>query len=155
MVSALAAVVCSMQIHSGRSPLVIGDSISYGAAESLRSEGFGVDARPCRPFQEGIRVLLKHRPKRAIMALGSNGSVSNADLTRAAAAKGELTLVTPSNVGDGDRGRMLTFTRMHPNVKVIDWYRLSKGHKSYFQSDRLHLTALGNRAFARLLRRLG
>ena len=39
-----------------------------------------------------------------------------------------------------------------PNAVVADWNSASRGHREYFVSDGIHLTAAGGRAFAELIR---
>ena len=39
-----------------------------------------------------------------------------------------------------------------PNAVIADWHAASQGHREYFVSDGIHLTATGGRAFAELIR---
>lgn len=41
--------------------------------------------------------------------------------------------------------------KRYPNVKLVDWHGLSKGHKDWFYTDNVHPNPTGNRNYTRLL----
>src|SRR5205085_4891208 len=62
-------------------PLVIGDSVTLAARSGLLQMGAAVDARVCRRFDEGLDILRRrHLPSVVVIALGSNPSVSEAQV---------------------------------------------------------------------------
>jgi hypothetical protein len=144
-------------------PLALGDSTMIFALPSLAAEGFDANARGCRQFPEAIALLtsLRHGhslPHLVVLALGANGSVTDAYIRRTLAVLGhsrQLVLVTPREAGGGSGADAATDraeARRHPDqVHLLDWVAYSAGHPTWFQPDRLHLTFSGARAFARLL----
>lgn len=140
---------------TGHGPLVVGDSVTAGAASDLEHRGFRVDAIVCRTMPDGIRVLERRRRRRAIVALGSNGTVTRLQLFEAWGLVGHLALVTPRGPAghrDADARLIRGWARRH-HVPVVDWARVSRGHPGWF-IDGLHLTRRGGRAFARQLARV-
>jgi hypothetical protein len=146
-------------------PLAIGDSTMIFALPSLAAEGFDANARGCRQFPEALDLLrgLRHAhslPHLIVIALGANGSVTDAYVNAALAILGhrrQLVLVTPRQAGGGSGSNAVTVraeARRHPaQVHALDWVAYSAGHPSWFQPDLLHLTFTGAHAFARLLAR--
>jgi len=136
------------------------------ALPALARVGYKVNARGCRQFGEGLRVLRdarrRHRlPHLAVLALGADASVSAGQIQRAKKILGpkrKLGLVTPRELGGGqskDADVIRNAGRRDPaQVKVLDWVSYSAGHPSWFQPDGLHLTFSGAKAFARLLKKL-
>src|SRR3954468_14141194 len=88
-------------------PLVIGDSVLLGAIPQVVHEGFQVDTRGCRAWDEGDRVLWRRRhvhalPHLVIMFLGADWTVSMRQIRYALHIVGHkriLVLVTPREVG--------------------------------------------------------
>jgi hypothetical protein len=143
-------------------PLAIGDSIMLGAVDPLRRRGFEVDVRGCRQMSEGIGVLrarARSLPRFVVIGLGTNWTVTLDQIRKALRIVGRervLGLVTPREVGgvrSSDQAAMREAGRRWPNrVRVVDWVAQSAGHSDWFYSDGLHLTAMGARALARLIR---
>lgn len=140
---------CQAHRYTGGVPLVVGDSVTLAAATSLGRRGFGVNARGCRQISEGLRVLRRLRPRRAVLALGANGRVTTRQLRAAANLTRDLVLVTPGGRDDGDRGRIVRFALGRLDVHLVDWARLAASHRGWLAADGLHLTNAGARAFAR------
>lgn len=169
LVPAGAALACGEYRHEGaraaasRGALVVGDSITYGAADQLARRGFEVDARVCRFVPEGLAVLRAraarhHLPRHVVVALGSNGDYTTAQLRetlRIIGARRTLTLVAPREargLPEADARRIRTFARRLPwRVRIVDWAARSHGRTSWFGGDGLHLTATGSAAFARAI----
>jgi lysophospholipase L1-like esterase len=135
------------------------------ALEPLAQEGYRANARGCRQWPEGLALIRKlrnedHLPKLVVVALGSNGSVTRANIHDALDLVGKkrmLGLVTPRETGGGsssDADVVRSEARKHKNRTVlIDWVKYSSGHSSWFQADGLHLTFEGADAFAELLKK--
>jgi hypothetical protein len=148
---------------AARPPLAIGDSSMLLALPALSRVGYNVNARGCRQFAEGLRLMRsqarKHRlPHLVVIALGADASISGGQVEAALRILGpsrKLGLVTPRETGGGesnDAAVVRNEGQRHPDrIKVLDWVRYSSGHDSWFQPDGLHLTFSGAKAFARLL----
>jgi hypothetical protein len=146
-----------------RPPLAIGDSSMLLALPALSRVGYNVNARGCRQFAEGLRLLRaearKHRlPHLVVIALGADAAISGGQVEAALHILGpnrKLGLVTPRESGGGESNDATVVRNegaRHPDrIKVLDWVRYSSGHDSWFQPDKLHLTFSGAKAFARLL----
>jgi hypothetical protein len=141
-------------------PLVIGDSTMILAASTLRRMGMTTDAHGCRQFDAGLQILSARRHAGtlhpyAVLALGANGPVSRAQISRALAVMGPhrvLGLTTPRNSGS-TASTMRAAAAAHPDrVLLIDWARYSAGHSSWFSGDGLHPDYPGAAVFARYIR---
>jgi hypothetical protein len=149
-----------------RPPLAIGDSSMLLALPALARVGYKVNARGCRAYPEGLRLLrdrARHHqlPHLVVIALGADQTVTADNIEEALKILGpkrKLGLVTPRETGGGesnDAAVIRNAGQRHPDrVKVLDWVRYSAGHSSWFQPDGLHLTFSGAKAFARLLKKL-
>jgi hypothetical protein len=142
----------------GAAPLVVGDSTLLIAADKLAARGISADAMGCRAFDAGLAILSARRhagdlPRLAVLALGSNGTVSGTQIGRALAITGPkrvLGLVTPVNNASATAA-MKRAARRHPKrVLLIDWAKRSAGHGSWF-IDGLHPSYPGAGAFAHLI----
>lgn len=150
--------------NDGRAPLAIGDSVMLGAVRPLARAGFEVNARGCRQWSEGVRVLRARRragtlPRIVVVALGTNGSITRSGIRTALRAVGRtrlLVLVTPRELGGGSGGdaRAIRWAgRRYPErVLVLDWVRRSRGHGGWFAGDGIHLSGSGARGMVRVLR---
>jgi hypothetical protein len=149
-----------------RPPLAVGDSSMLLALPALARVGYKVNARGCRQFAEGLRLLRDARrrhelPHLVVLALGADASVTAWQIRQAKKILGpkrKLGLVTPRELGGGqsnDANVIRNAGQRDPErVKVLDWVRYSAGHEDWFQPDGLHLTFTGAKAFARLLKKL-
>jgi hypothetical protein len=149
-----------------RPPLAIGDSSMLLALPALARVGYKANARGCRQFAEGLRLLRdtrrKHQlPHLVVLALGADASVTASEINQAKKILGpkrKLGLVTPRETGGGeskDAEVIRNAGQRDPRrVKVLDWVHYSAGHTSWFQPDGLHLTFTGAKALARLLKKL-
>jgi hypothetical protein len=149
-----------------RPPLAIGDSSMLLALPALARVGYKANARGCRQFPEGLRLLRDARrqhelPRLVVLALGADASVTAGEIQQAKKVLGpkrKLGLVTPRELGGGQSNDATVIRnagqRDPERVKVLDWVHYSAGHSSWFQPDGLHLTFSGAKAFARLLKKL-
>jgi lysophospholipase L1-like esterase len=142
----------------GAAPRVVGDSTLLIAANKLASRGISADAMGCRAFDAGLAILSARRharqlPRLAVLALGSNGTVTGTQIGRALAITGPkrvLGLVTPVNNASA-AAAMKRAARRHPQrVLLIDWAKRSAGHGSWF-IDGLHPSYPGASRFAPLI----
>jgi hypothetical protein len=149
----------------GRAPFAIGDSTMLLAMDNLAKIGYDVNAHGCRGMEEGIALLKRRRAKKAlphfvVIALGADFSIKRNQIKRALRILGPgrvLGLVTPWELG-GHAGKDAKVVRaagkeFKKRVKVLDWVKYSRGHRRWFQPDRVHLTHAGARAFAKLFKK--
>ncbi len=140
-------------------PFVVGDSVTVPAGKFLGERGFAVDAVACRTFAQGLEVMSGRRlPDVIVMALGSNGEVSGAELEYALELVGpfaRLMLVLPKELGgdpDPDGRLMRAFEEAHPDqVTTLDWPAYSAAHGDWFAPDGLHITTAGAQGFAQMI----
>ena len=140
-------------------PFVVGDSVTVPAGDFLGEMGFAVDAVACRTFAQGLEVMAgRSLPDLVVIALGSNGEVSAAELEHALELAGpfaRVMLVLPKELGGGpdpDGQLMRAFAEAHPGqVSILDWPAYSSGHGDWFAPDGLHLTTDGARGFASMI----
>jgi hypothetical protein len=149
-----------------RPPLAIGDSSMLLALPALARVGYKANARGCRQFAEGLRLLRDARrhhelPHLVVLALGADAAITGGQIQQAKKILGpkrKLGLVTPRELGGGESGDARVIRnagqRDPVRIKVLDWVHFSAGHASWFQPDGLHLTFSGAKAFARLLKKL-
>jgi hypothetical protein len=149
-----------------RPPLAIGDSSMLLALPALSRVGYKANARGCRQFSEGLRILRATRrahqlPHLVVLALGADAAVTGHQIEQAKKILGpkrKLGLVTPRELGGGESNDAQVIRnagqRDPERVKVLDWVHYSAGHGNWFQPDGLHLTFTGAKAFARLLKKL-
>jgi hypothetical protein len=138
---------------------VVGDSVTVAAGRYLGEAGFAVDAVACRMWVHGLEVLSTRRlPDLVVVALGSNGDTTPADLETSLALVGpfgRLVLVLPKALGgapDRDGRLMRAFEEAHPDqVATLDWPAYSAGQGGWFASDGLHLTTPGARGFTQMI----
>jgi hypothetical protein len=149
----------------GRAPLVLGDSVMWFAVDGLAELGFEADARGCRLWPDGRRVLERRKrrhelPRLVVMALGSNWRIPMYEIDRTLELLGPdrvLAIVTPRGKNGRrhrDAATVRRAGRRHPDtVKVLDWARYSRGRRGWFGSDGIHVTRAGRDAYVRCIRR--
>jgi hypothetical protein len=149
----------------GQAPLAIGDSVLLGAAEEAAAVGYDVDVRGCRQWAEGLDVLRRHArvdgglPRVVVIALGSNASVTRAEVRTALRILGRgriLGLVTPREVRGTRYTDAVTLRaaakRWPRRIALVDWVKHTKRNRGMTYSDGIHLTAAGQLAMAGLLK---
>lgn len=150
---------------TGRPPLVIGDSVLLGAVREVARAGFEVDARGCRALPQAVKIMRSRRraktlPHLVVIALGANWLIRPRELDAALRIAGlgrVLALVTPrepDGASGSDTRVIRRMARRNPDrVHVLDWVRFSRGHRSWFGADGVHLGRAGAAGLARLLSR--
>ena len=140
------------------SVLLIGDSLTVGARKQIEKAipGVEIDAKGGRQFIEGVKILQGKDTAAAtiIMALGTNGPFSQADvdavLKAAGGAKVVLTTVAGPKVPSASAVNPLVEANAS-KVVVADWAARVAQHPSYVGADGVHLTPAGMAAFAQML----
>jgi hypothetical protein len=146
------------------SRLVVGDSLTVGARVALRQRGFVVHARVGRQFRAAPAILRSYGqklPRNVVVALGTNGPVALSTckvVVRIAGKNRRVFLVTnrvPRPWQAANNRTLRRCDRAFPAVRVavVDWYRISSGHRSWMVSDGIHHTTAGRAAFVRALDR--
>jgi hypothetical protein len=129
-----------------RGAFAIGDSSMILAAPRLGRRGIDADARGCRGFADGLRIIRARRkegrlPHVVLLALGSNGALTRDDLRalrRAVGPRRILALATSRNNGRA-RAAMRAHARADPHRTIlVDWKTHSDGRPSWFGGDDLH-----------------
>jgi hypothetical protein len=149
-------------IRNGRE--AIGDSVMVGARQELQRRGIKVSARISRQFDDAVDLVRSRERagrlrRKVIIHLGTNGiAVDAADcnaISRIAGNQRTVYLVTITGPSPGLRSaqnqRLAACARRRANTVLLDWYGFSRGHSSWFYSDRIHLQPNGRHAYARFL----
>jgi hypothetical protein len=150
-------------------PLAIGDSTMILAVPHLAKLGIDSNARVCRSWDEGLRIIRKlkkhHRlPSFVVMALGANSWVRPVDVQHALGLLGpkrKLGLMTHRTWAGKPAPDTAVIRRMAHRYRkrtvLMDWVRYSKPHRSWFESggydDGLHPNKFGSRKFASFIAR--
>lgn len=144
-------------------PLIIGDSVLLGAVDAVARRGWTVNTRGCRSWAEGARIVRRKAARRTLphlvaMFLGADWEVSEAQIRETLFRLGPrrvLALVTPREVGGRggpDARHMRDMARENPGrIVLLDWVRHTRGRRSWFAPDGLHLGYPGIRGLARFL----
>ena len=135
--------------------LAVGDSVMLGSARKLTSYGITVDAAKNRQVNAGAQVL-DYRMKtgelgnNVVIHLGTNGrtTADTFDKVMKPLANVQrvvvLTVRVPGSPYSDKNNEIITALPLkYPNVVILDWQALSKGHKDWFASDGIHPNALG------------
>ena len=147
-------------LHGARPPLAIGDSVLADAVPLLAREGFEADGMVCRQMSQGLTLLRARAlalPHLVVLALGTNGEVTTAQIDTALSILGPrriLALVTPhGGVAPSSPGVIRAAAASHPGqIVLLDWDRLVSGHAGWLAPDGVHLGgAAGIAAFARMV----
>jgi lysophospholipase L1-like esterase len=145
-----------------RGRLAVGDSLMVGAARLMRRKGFEVHAKVGRQFHAApaiVRSYGSRLPRNLVIELGTNGTISLRTcraVVRAAGPKRRVFLVNNRVPRSWQGPNNATLRRCNRSfkakrVRIINWYRASAGHPGWFSPDRIHPSARGQRAFARLI----
>jgi hypothetical protein len=165
---ALASILCLAAqpaggaIKAGR--LGIGDSVMLGAKTELKAHGFGiVDAVVSRQYYAAPTVVgywrrLGKLPKNVVIHLGTNGIVRLSDCYHAVQAARHrrvflVNLKGPLSWRSLDNRRIRSCARHFGRAYLVNWFRYSHDHPSWFGSDGIHLTSTGAQAYAGLISR--
>ena len=143
---------------------LIGDSVMLGAAPEVIA-AFGdraiIDAKVARQVGSIPSVIRQldaegRLAPTVVVQVGINGTVAAQDLDDIAGAVGGRRLFVldarvPRSWEQSNNATVKDLVPTLPNGKVIDWYDTSNGHRDWFLSDGVHLTAPGRTAYANLI----
>jgi lysophospholipase L1-like esterase len=90
--------------------------------------------------------------------MGTNGIVTEADLKPILDSLSDRRRVVVVNVQvprvwmKPSNKVINSLVKNYPNVRLVDWYTASKGHRGYFVADGVHLTFKGAHVMATLIK---
>ena len=127
----------------------IGDSVMLGAINSLYAvfpNGY-FDGKVSRSLHAGIDILKDLKKKGAlgdtiILALANNSDFFTWDLNSLLeVTEGKEVYWVDAVLADDPKfnGKFEEFAKDHPNIHVVKWEYISKGHSEYFAADGIHL----------------
>jgi hypothetical protein len=143
----------------------VGDSIMLDIEPYLQTDipGVQVDGMVSRQFETGIGIVQADRAAGTlgsilVVELGTNGSVTSADvdaMMQAAAGVSRVVFVNvdvPRPWEAPDNAVLAAGVARYPGVAVLaDWYSLSTPHPEWFTADQVHLNPDGAQALAELI----
>ena len=145
-------------IPSGR--LAIGDSVMLGAKDELVARGFRVNAVVSRQFRDAVPLVERMKAagrlrRKVIIHLGNNGIlIQAADCNWISEVAGPdrtvflVTLKIPRWYRSVQNEQLAACAQRRANTQLIDWYRFSRSHPSWFAADGFHLTPVGQAKYA-------
>jgi lysophospholipase L1-like esterase len=149
--------------QSGKGITVIGDSVILGVSPYLEElfPGIAIDAKIGRQMSQAQALTEqlkadKKLGKTVVIELGTNGTFRNSQLEELLnTIGGDRTILlintrVPRPWEDDVNRKLADTAERFPNAKLIDWHATSKG-KDFFNSDGVHLTADGAKAYASLI----
>ncbi|MDF2725726.1 MAG: acetyltransferase, partial [Paenibacillus sp.] len=149
--------------QSGKGITVIGDSVMLGVSPYLEElfPGISIDAKIGRQMSHAQALTEqlkadKKLGKTVVIELGTNGTFRNSQLEELLnTIGGDRTILlintrVPRPWEDDVNRKLADTAERFPNAKLLDWHAASKG-KDYFNSDGVHLTAEGAKAYASLI----
>ena len=136
----------------------IGDSVLLGAAKELYEKfpnGY-FDGKVSRTLSAGETILkdLKSRGKltnTVILALANNGDYSIKKNKELMEILGDRELYWVNAVGADDptfNDKFEEFAKDYPNIHIVEWNVVSKGHQEYFYADGIHTKGEGIKKYA-------
>lgn len=143
----------------------IGDSVMLGARKTLQEviPGLGVDASVARmpgAFTGRVRKLAHKEDLANIVILhpGTNGILPEEILRATLDPLTDYQRVVVVNAAvprsweKANNAVVRSVAKDYPNVVIADWHAAAQGHREYFVSDGIHLTAKGARAYAHVIK---
>ncbi len=138
----------------------IGDSVMLGAVPNLNKQfpnGY-FDAKISRTDYVVNDILVDLKNKKMlgnpiILNFGANGDCRNnkckEQLMKTAGDRDVFWLTVTNDKDVHFNGRIREFAKNYPNLHIIDWESISKGHTEYFYKDGIHLTEPGRKAYVK------
>ena len=138
----------------------IGDSVTLGAKDELNGRGIKVNAVVSRQFRDAVPLVEQLKAhgrlrKKVIIHLGNNGILIEAAqcnrISEVAGANRTVYLVNlkiPRWYRRTQNERLAACAGRRANTQLIDWFRYSRNHSSWFAADGFHLTAEGQTRYA-------
>jgi lysophospholipase L1-like esterase len=138
----------------------IGDSVMLAAKEELTARGIRVNAVVSRQFRDAVPLVEQLKAagrlrRKVIIHLGHNGIlIEAADCNRISEVAGPnrtvylVTLKIPRSYRRTQNERLAACAQRRANTLLIDWFRHSREHPSWFAADGYHLTSTGQVRYA-------
>ena len=164
LITAQQATQVRNEIQAKIPPVVFGDSVVLGARESLKAVmgEISIDAAVSRqPEEIAERIRARRDEKRlgpdVVIHMGTNGIVQEEDLKPILEELSDRRRVVVVNVRvprvwmKPTNEMIESLVVQYPNVRLANWNAVSKGKKSYFAPDGVHLTKKGAKVFGTLV----
>jgi peptidoglycan/LPS O-acetylase OafA/YrhL len=148
--------------------LAVGDSVMLGSAKKLASHGIRVDAAKNRQVIYALQIFnyyksTKELGNNIVIHLGTNGITKKATFEKILDPIKDvpnvivLTMHAPGRASETLNNAIINELPLtYPNVKILDWYAISKDHPDWFASDGIHPNATGQDQYvAAILKALG
>ena len=138
----------------------IGDSVMLGAVPNLNKQfpnGY-FDAKISRTDYVVNDILVELKNKKMlgspiVLNFGANGDCRNnkckEQLMKTAGDRDVFWLTVTNDKDVHFNSRIREFAKNYPNLHIIDWESISKGHTEYFYKDGIHLTEPGRKAYVK------
>lgn len=156
------------------SVMILGDSVTLGAKDTLESYGYFVDAKGSRNMTDALNLLAGYRaanggnlPYTIVISLVTNKTTVNAQLLQNivnTAGNGHQFIFVTGFCGNANciaytdgtpsnrtaiNNTIKSFAASHSNVKVADWAAIALDNTG---GDNTHLSAVGRTGYANLIR---
>ena len=164
LITAQQATQVRNEIQAKIPPVVFGDSVVLGARESLKAVmgEISIDAAVSRqPEEIAERIRTRRAEKRlgpdVVIHMGTNGIVQEEDLKPILEELSDRRRVVVVNVRvprvwmKPTNEMIESLVVQYPNVRLANWNAVSKGKKSYFAPDGVHLTKKGAKVFGTIV----
>nr|WP_296666343.1 acyltransferase family protein [Demequina sp.] len=152
-------------LPSGSAVMMVGDSVTLGSAGALTDAmpGLRVEAAVGKQFSVGVdRIDWLARNDRlrpyVVLALGTNGTVRDADIDRLMATVGDRPVVLVTPYGDrswmpGAQKAIRAAAERYDTVVIADWQRVVEADTSILGPDGIHPRASGVDLFVGVVER--
>ena len=139
--------------------LAVGDSVMLGSAKKLAKQGITVDAAKNRQPLDALQIFNYYRSTKqlgdtVVIHLGTNGTTKAGIYDRlmeplsAVKKVVVLTCRVPTREYEKINNDIIyALAAKYANVRVLDWYTLSKDHPEWFASDKVHPNAEGQNQY--------
>jgi hypothetical protein len=140
--------------------IAIGDSVMLGAKDELVARGSRVNATVSRQFRDAVPLVEQLKAagrlrRKVIVHLGNNGIlIDAADCTRISVTAGPnrtvylVNLKIPRWYRSFQNRQLAACAERRINTVLVNWFSFSRNHSSWFASDGLHLTPIGQARYA-------
>ena len=148
------------EIVKNLSVIGIGDSVMLGAVPNLNKQfpnGY-FDAKISRTDYVVNDILVDLKNKKMlgnpiVLNFGANGDCRNnkckEQLMKTAGDRDVFWLTVTNDKDVHFNNRIREFAKNYPNLHIVDWESISKGHSEYFYKDGIHLTEPGRKAYVK------
>lgn len=143
---------------------IIGDSVVINAIPYLQKSypTLKADTKIGRQFAEAPKIIQQLQKSNnlgdmIIIELGTNGAFPKKQMISVIKSLGDRKIIfvntrVPKPWESLVNKNLNEVSSKFPNTKVVDWYKASANHNSYFSSDGVHLKPEGAKVYASLLK---